>query len=231
MAPIDVAAVSAVAAVAGAAFLWLLYFDFKDSLRKEPRRLLLASYLLGGGAALLATGIFIVAERMGLPRVPGETGRQILLYCLLAVGPIEEGAKFLVARTIIFRWRAFDEKIDGLVYSAALAIGFATVENLFYWPHLEGLERYARALTSPLTHSLFSAIWGFGVSRAFFTDRPPLSRFLWQALPLILSMLLHGLYDALLLGWGATVPASATVLAIWVFVLWHGRRVARQTGL
>lgn len=228
MAQIDPSTFSAVAVLAGVALLWLLYFDLKDSLQKEPRHLLLASYALGGAAVLIASAAFALAEQLGLPRVPGDAPREVFIYCLLAVGPIEEGAKFLVARTVIFRWRAFDEKIDGLVYSAALGIGFASVESFFYWPYLDGMERLARAVTSPLTHALFAAIWGFGVSRAFFKARSSLERFLWQALPLLLSMALHGLYDGLLLAWGATIPASATILVIWMFVLWNGRRVLRQ---
>jgi RsiW-degrading membrane proteinase PrsW (M82 family) len=228
VASIGLSVASAVAIVAGAGLLWLLYFDFKDTIQKEPRHLLAASVALGGGSALLAMGAFVLAERLGLPRVPGDSTREIFAYCVLALGPIEEGAKFLVARTIIFRWHAFDEKIDGLIYSAALGIGFAAVENFFYWPHLGTVERLARAITSPLTHALFASIWGFGVSQALFTERPPLARFLWQALPLLLAMALHGLYDALLLAWGATVPASATILAIWIFVLWQGHRLVRQ---
>jgi len=225
---IDSSGAAAAAAVMGAGLLWLLYFDLKDSLQKEPRGLLLLALALGGVAALLAMGGFALAEQLGLPRAPGRSSGQILAYCVLAVGPIEEGAKFLVARTIVFRWRAFDERVDGLVYAAALAIGFAVVENFFYWPHLPPVERLARAITSPLTHSLFSAIWGLGVSHALVAARSPTARFLWQAGPLLLGMALHGLYDALLLAWGATFLASGTVLVIWIFVLWQGRRLVRS---
>ena len=216
------------AAIVGGALLWLIYFDFKDALQKEPRILLLAAFALGGLAALLGLGVYVVAGWLGLPTSPGHTTEQILLFCLLGVGPVEEGCKFLMARTVVFRWRAFDEKIDGLVYSAAVAIGFATFENflnLVYLPYLDGTEQLARAAVSPLTHSLFAAIWGFGVSRAFFGVRSRAARWLWQAGPLLVSMLLHGFYDALLIGWNATIPASATIALIWGFVLWNARRV------
>lgn len=216
------------AAIVGGALLWLIYFDFKDRLQKEPRLLLLAAFGLGGLSAVLGLGVYGLAEQVGFPASPGHTPGQILRFCLLGVGPVEEGCKFLVARALVFRWRAFDEKIDGLVYSAAVAIGFATFENflhLFYLPYLDTSEQLARAAVSPLTHSLFAAIWGFGVSRALFGVRSRLARWLWQAGPLVLSMLLHGFYDALLIGWDATLPASATVAVIWAFVLWNARRV------
>jgi RsiW-degrading membrane proteinase PrsW (M82 family) len=217
-------------AIVGAALLWLIYFDLKDSLQKEPRLLMLAAFALGGVAACLGLLIYAAAVRLGLPVDPGSTRSEIVLYCLLGVGPVEEGCKFLVARTIIFRWRAFDERIDGLVYSAALAIGFATLENFYFLidqPYLDVGEQLTRAAVSPLTHSLFAAIWGFGVSRAFFGVRSRRSRLLWQLFPLLLAMFLHGLYDALLLAGDATIPASATILVIWVFVIRNARRVLR----
>jgi RsiW-degrading membrane proteinase PrsW (M82 family) len=218
------------AAIVGGALLWLIYFDLKDSLQKEPRLLLLAAFGLGMVAALLGLLIYWAAEQLGLPVDPGGSRREILLYCFLGIGPIEEGCKFLLARTIIFRWRAFDERIDGLVYSAALAIGFATLENfyfLIYLPYLDVAEQLTRAAVAPLTHSLFAAIWGFGVSRAFFGVRSRRARLAWQIFPLLLAMFLHGLYDAFLLAWDAAIPASATIGIIWLFVIWNARRVLR----
>lgn len=220
----------AAAAIVGGALLWLIYFDLKDSLQREPRLLLLAAFGLGGVAAALGLLIYAGAQRLGLPTFPGSSRSGIVLYCLLGVGPVEEGCKFLLARTVIFRWRAFDERIDGLVYSAALAIGFATLENFYFLidlPYLDVSEQLTRAAVSPLTHSLFAAIWGFGVSRALLGVRSRLARLSWQALPLLLAMLLHGLYDAFLLAWGAVIPASLTILVIWVFVGWNARRLLR----
>jgi RsiW-degrading membrane proteinase PrsW (M82 family) len=218
-------------AIVGGALLWLIYFDYKDSIHKEPWGLLFAAFGLGAVASLLGLGTYVAIERLGLPAHPGNTPSDIMLYCLLVVGPIEEGCKFAVARAIVFRWRAFDERIDGLVYAAALSIGFATFENFLYLvhlPYLDEAEQLARAATSPLTHSLFAAIWGFGVSRALFDETTPLARWLWQAGSLTLAALLHGFYDGLLLGWNATIPASLTILLVWIVVSRTARRVVRQ---
>jgi RsiW-degrading membrane proteinase PrsW (M82 family) len=220
-------------AIVGAALLWLIYFDFMDSLHKEPRVLLAAAFALGAGAALLGLGVYAALERLGVPAIPGPAPKEILLYCLLVIGPVEEGCKFAVARAIVFRWRAFNEPIDGLVYAAALAIGFATFENLLYLvhlPYLDTSEQLARAATSPLTHSLFSAIWGFGVAHAAFDATSRWGRWRWQLGALVVSALLHGFYDALLLGWHATIPASATVLVIWIFVQRQALRFVRRTA-
>jgi len=210
--------------VAGGALFWLMYFDIKDRLRPEPRRLLVLAFVLGGGSAFLGIASYRLAAWCGWAD-PGTTRLSILLYCLLLVGPIEEGVKFLVARGLIFRWKQFDEPIDGLIYAAAVAIGFASVENLLYLPYLHWTEQLARALASPLTHSLFSAIWGFGTARAFFESRTRTSRLLWQALPLVLAMAVHGLYDYVLLAHGATFVSSGVALVLWVMLIVYARRM------
>lgn len=56
---------------------------------------------------------------------------QTLLHYLIAVSLVEESVKLLAV------WRAyrspeFDEVMDGIVYCATAALGFASVENVFY---------------------------------------------------------------------------------------------------
>lgn len=212
---------------AGGALFWLIYFDLKDRLQPEPRRLLVLAFALGGFSAVLGLGAYRLAAWIGLPDAPGSSAPEILIYCLALVGPIEEGVKFLVARGIIFRWRHFDEPIDGLIYASAVAIGFASLENVLYLPYLSWPEQLARALASPLTHSLFAALWGFGMSRARFSARTGLGRFLWQALPLLASMALHGLYDFFLLAFHATFVASGIALVLWLLLIRYARRAVR----
>ena len=205
----------------------MLYFDRKDSLKPEPRRLLLLAWGCGCGSAVLALILYWVAGLLGLPSWPGESRGEIALYCLALVGPVEEGAKFLAARLLVFRWRHFDERIDGMVYAGAVAIGFATVENLLYAQILPWPQQLARAVTSPLTHSLFAAIWGFGAAHALIVCRSKGCRLLWQLVPLVLAMAVHGLYDFFLLAFNATLPASAVILLLWVALILHSRRLVR----
>ena len=219
--------VGTVGVVVAGALLWLLYFNHKDSLKPEPRRLLLLAWCCGCASAFLGLFFYWLAGLLGLPSWPGESAGEIALYCLVLVGPVEEGAKFLMARFLIFRWRHFDERIDGMVYAAAVAIGFATVENLLYAPFLPWPQQLARAVASPLTHSLFAAIWGFGTAHALLVCRTRTARLLWQLIPLGLAMLAHGLYDFFLLAFDATFLASGVILLLWVVLIWNSRRLVR----
>jgi RsiW-degrading membrane proteinase PrsW (M82 family) len=216
--------------IIGGAILWLQYFDLKDGLRKEPRRMLLFGFVLGGVAAALATGTYDVLAQLGY-RGPSDAPIGQLAYFLGVVGPIEESAKFAVAWAVLFRTRWFDEPIDGLVYAAAVAIGFASFENALYALQVSWPTQLARAATTPLTHTVFSALWGFGSGHALLVEKRPLQRALWLVLPLVLASVAHGAYDAAVVTLNKPWLASLLVLAIWAFVIAHARRVVKERGV
>lgn len=214
-----------VGAVAAAGVLWSLYFRFKDRLRPEPLKAVIGAVALGGVAAGLAVAVFRLLAALGLPEEPPESALPLLAYCIAVIGAVEEGLKFAVVRVVVVRWREFDEVIDGLFYAAMAAIGFASVENLVragdaFWP-----EQLARAATLPLTHSVFAAVWGLPLAHAISIPRPASSRFMRQAAPLGLSMLMHGVYDFCLLAYDATIGASAVVLVLWGGMIWAAGRI------
>lgn len=211
--------------VAGAGLFWLQYFDLKDYLHPEPRRMLVLSYFLGAAAAGVGLAFYRIFEFFGVPDDPGNTPLAILLYCFLVVGLIEEGVKFAAARFIIFRTIHFDEPIDGLIYSSAIAIGFASIESLIYTPILTWPYQLARDVTAPLTHSLFSAIWGFGCAYAFFRSRTTVQKISWQIFSLVAAMTAHAIYDFFLLSENATYLASLITLVLWALLIWRARHI------
>jgi RsiW-degrading membrane proteinase PrsW (M82 family) len=219
--------VPGVGLASGGALFWLLYFDLKDRLHPEPRRLLVASFLLGGLATAVAALGYRGVELLGVPPAPRPETGELLAYCLGVVGPIEEGAKLLVAWLVVFRWREFDERIDGIVYAGAVAIGFASFENLVYARWLPPGEQLARALVSPLTHSLFAALWGVAAARAYIPRRPAPVRGLLLAGGWAAAALAHGLYDAALLAAGAPWLGALLVLALWLPLIVLARRLVR----
>ncbi len=212
--------------LAGSSLLWLHYFWLKDALRPEPRRRVLVAFLLGAPAVALALALYRLAEALGGPSSAPEDPAAAALYCLLMVGPIEEAAKFLAAGAIAFRWRCFDEPVDGIVYAGAVGIGFATVENVLYLPLLQPGQALARCLASPLTHALFASAWGVTAGHASFRVRSRAGRAAWIGGGLAFAMFAHGLYDALLFTSSLPVIASVVVLALWVALIWTTRRSA-----
>lgn len=218
----------AIGFVAAGSAAWLLYFGLKDRVVPEPRRRLAQAFGLGMVSAGLAWLGYWGASKVGFPPSPPEDPAALIAYCMFVVGVVEEGAKFLVARLVCFRWKEFDERIDGLIYSSAVALGFAAVENVLFLRALPWTDGLVRAIVSPLTHALFAAVWGFGASHALLATRTRAERFVWQAVPLALAMALHGMYDIAVLVEHLTPFAAAIVAGLWAFVIWNARRLARR---
>jgi RsiW-degrading membrane proteinase PrsW (M82 family) len=123
---------------------------------------------------------------------------------------------------VIYRSQYFDEEVDGLVYASAIATGFSAVENILYVPGQQWNVTAGRSLSAPLSHSLFSAIWGFGLARARVRARPG-RIWLWQAGSFAAAAAAHGFYDFVLFTWNAPWLSGALVLALWMGVLLYVR--------
>ena len=210
--------------VLASALLWMQYVDCKDRLRHEPRARLLTAFFLGIVAWLAALLFFILLEKAGVAGVESGGRAWKALYCFGLIGPVEEGAKLSVACLFVFRWREFDEPIDGFVYAAAISLGFASVENFYNVPTLPRWEQLARAATVPLTHSLFAAVWGFGIAHARMCVAPGGRRMAWYVGASLGAMLLHGLYDFLLFACHAAWASSGLILVLWCLVIRQARR-------
>ncbi|UCD73575.1 MAG: PrsW family intramembrane metalloprotease, partial [Candidatus Bathyarchaeota archaeon] len=90
---------------------------------------------------------------------------QVLLHYLVVVALVEEAAKFSAVLRA-YRSSEFDEIMDGMVYSATAALGFATVENVFYVLS-GGLQTgILRAILSVPGHGLNGSMMGYYLGRA-----------------------------------------------------------------
>ena len=117
--------------------------------------------------------------------------------CFLVIGPCEELAKFLAVRLFVYRNKEFNEPLDGIIYAAAAALGFASLENVLYvidWHtgHVQWGALGIRSLLALPGHVIFATTWGYALGRQKFDPR-------YRVWPMVmLAALLHGLYDFLL---------------------------------
>lgn len=198
---------------------WFGYLYHKDRYVPEPIPVLLFSYLAGIAAGFGCSFLYDLTVSIGLPHDPwamAENNRGgFLLYCLLVIGPVEEICKFLPFWLMCMRFKTFDEPIDGFIYASFIALGFASYENVIYFQFLEGFELYGRAIASPLVHTMFASIWGYACSKSHLAGG---LKFFPVAMALLVSALVHGIYDFF-----ATDPALRLGAALAIFLIWSWR--------
>jgi RsiW-degrading membrane proteinase PrsW (M82 family) len=201
-------------------FFWGAYHYYKDRHKPEPILMLVLAVVLGYLSAYIGLIMYGLLQAAGLNHDPVSLAEQSLVglfwYTILVIGPVEEFAKFLPFALILARTRHFDEELDGIIYAAFIALGFALHENRYYLSVLDGGTAVARSLVSPIIHALFASIWGYAYG---FSGRYKLPSSVVILLGLLLSMFLHGLYDFYAFAisfYGALCPPFI-VLMIWIW--------------
>ncbi|TET68133.1 MAG: PrsW family intramembrane metalloprotease [Candidatus Aminicenantes bacterium] len=200
------------------AIFWICYFYYKDRFQPEPIRNLGISYLLGIATAFACIKFYGLLPFVGLPddlsALMNSHRIQFLLYSLGVTGVVEEFFKLLPFLFIITRFKAFDEKIDGIIYASMIALGFASFENISYLAYMDGLELVGRAFASPLTHTIFSSIWGYAIGVARIYKKSILIASLWS---ILLAAFIHGIFNFFTTSPALRLLSALVILLIWIW--------------
>ncbi len=188
---------------------------FTDRYDKEPISLLMKVFVLG---ALSVIPTAIVERFLSSFNIfGGLLGAAYTAF--IVAGLTEEYFKRAVVLKTAFPHKAFDEKLDGIVYASFSALGFATVENVMYVvfrftanPHI-GLYR---GVFSVPAHMLFAITMGYYLSLARFAHSGKENR-MYLRKAFIVPALLHGGFNFILM---ANIPAVFFVLIPYVIYLW-----------
>ncbi|MES2617565.1 MAG: PrsW family intramembrane metalloprotease [Bacteroidota bacterium] len=171
-----------------------LYIYHKDKYDKEPKRLLIAAFLLG--IVSTVPTIFISRWFANLSGLYENHSSLVLLltYSVLGIGLVEELSKFIFVR-IFYKHPAFDHPFDGVVYSVMVSMGFATLENIQYV--IEGGMQTAllRMFISVPAHAAFAVVMGFYMGKAKFSQHS----LPFLLLAIIIPSIYHGLFDFFLI--------------------------------
>ncbi|MFK7802540.1 MAG: PrsW family intramembrane metalloprotease [Anaerolineae bacterium] len=141
-----------------------------DRYEKEPLWLLSAAFLWGAIpaviVALIFNGIFGVPFYLLLDEQAATAATASFVAPL-----VEESAKGLALIGILYFWRShIDSILDGIIYGAMIGLGFAMIENIFYFVQ-SPVDEFnflvvMRAYIFGLNHSFFTAIIGIGIAVA-----------------------------------------------------------------
>lgn len=160
----------------------------KDKFEKEPPAFLITAFVLGMVAIVPA----ILIEYSGAVfSVYGDSTVMTLIYAFIVIGFTEEFCKFFVLRFYAYKKPEFNEPFDGITYSVMVAMGFATLENIFYVFQFGMSNAFWRMFTAVPAHASFGIVMGYYAGLAKFSLNPKSLLFRgW-----FYAALLHGAYD------------------------------------
>lgn len=194
------------------ALIWLWFFLREDRTHPEPRWLIVAAFLAGMVAVLLALPTEMVlkcAAAGSWPETIWSSPLKTLAYCrsvgghdpILLWAAAEELLKYVVALSAILWRRAVDEPVDAMIYLITVALGFAALETGLFLlgPLGRGdisggiLTGNLRFVGAALIHTLSSAVVGFSIAAAFY--RSYMTQLISLCTGLILAIVLHALFN------------------------------------
>lgn len=188
----------------------LLYIYKKDKYQKEPFGLLMKAFF--GGILSGITTIVVLTLLSPLQITHFNSPLQDALYnafCMAALP--EELFKLLFLYWFIWKSEAFDEYYDGIEYAAFVGLGFAGLENIIYVMQGGLGVAVSRAIFAVPAHFFFAIIMGYFFSFARFR---PWKKNFYLLLAYICPVLMHGIYDFILMYNDALSETSTGIIAI-----------------
>jgi RsiW-degrading membrane proteinase PrsW (M82 family) len=179
------------AAIAPCAF-WLFMIYRWDKYKPEPRGLVIRIFFYG---MVIAIPVAFIEHWLYPGDIQNITSVATAAYVSFGiVGVVEETAKFSVVRLGVYNSPHFEEPADGLIYSAAAALGFASLENVVYVLTFGWQVLLVRGLVSNIVHFLFAAAWGYPLA----LGKLKMASKGWVPVGLVIAILAHGVFDFLL---------------------------------
>lgn len=221
-------------------FLFATFVYWLDRYEKEPRMLLGGAFFWG--AVIAAGAAFLINTVLGLGvyyLTGSETAADVSTTSIIAP-VIEETLKGMaVLLVFLLARKEFDSILDGIVYAAITALGFAATENSYYiytMGYLEdgyaGLVQLAsiRIFLVGWQHPFYTAFIGIGLAMARLTRNGGL-RLFFPLLGLGAAILTHALHNTMAQFLSGLVGLALTSLMDWtgwllllgfiIFMIWR----------
>lgn len=228
-------------------FVFAAFVYWLDRYEKEPKLLLGAAFIwgvviAGGGAYILNTAVGI-----GVYSLTGSVNAADFSTTSIAAPIIEEALKGLAVLAVFLMFRKeFDSVLDGIVYGAITAMGFAAIENVLYiyrngyqdggWEGFWTLV-FIRVILVGWMHPFFTAFTGIGLAVARIS-RNTLVKIIAVPAGYTVAVLLHAFHNTFssLIGGGGgfilgLIADYIGYFFMAVFIIWmiaHERNILKR---
>lgn len=206
------------------AVILLLFVYAKDKYEKEPVKTYLTAVIMGfvSIGVVLGFDLWLMRDFYGI--------KAAIYNSFVTSALTEEGVKYLFLFLLTFKNPNLNKPMDGIVYAAAVSLGFAAAENLIYV-----LDPLKGGFSTAVMRSVFSVPGHcvFGIAMGVFYERAVLlgkraDYFYAFAIP----FLMHGIYNFILLGYSFfSVFFIPYVIYLYMFGIRSlERRIKKQTS-
>lgn len=169
----------------------IFYIYLKDKYEKEPKRLLIISFILGAVVSVITTLILYSIFDIVIPLNDKYSVWEQFKQAFFVVGFSEELSKYLIVLLFAQTHKEFNEPFDGIVYAVMVSMGFAATENIMYVWNGGASTALVRAFTAVPAHATFGILMGYFMGKAKFSNK----KALLNLAGLGLAILFHGAYD------------------------------------
>jgi protease PrsW len=200
---------------------------YLDRLEPEPPGGLVFVFVWGAGVAALIglIGKGDGSQLLTTPELRSGGFAAASLVAVVGVAALEETLKGVaLVGLLLLRPQEIDGISDGVVYGSMVGLGFALIENIYYYTQATrfGFSDLAttfllRGMVSPVCQALFASMIGAGVAYAVTSNR----RRRWWAVGAgwVAAVALHALWNASLTAAVSRLALTYAVLAVIVVIL------------
>jgi RsiW-degrading membrane proteinase PrsW (M82 family) len=225
--------------------LYVILVIWIDRYEAEPFWMLATAFLWGALVAPFFAFLFNTLGQAVVSEIAGDKNAGEL-YALVISAPIveESGKAAILFLFFFFKKDEFDGVIDGIVYGALVALGFAMTENIHYYgtAALKGTDQltlvfFIRGAMAPFSHPLFTSMTGIGLGLARQTNNLAV-KLITPVVGFMMAMCMHSIWNGsgALFGGGGflltyiliMVPAFLILLVVIAVSLRREGQVVRE---
>jgi len=225
--------------------LYVILVLWIDRYEAEPLWMLATAFFWG---ALVATffAFLLNTTSQGIVGSLANANAGQAFAAVISAPIVEEIGKAFIL-LIFFFWKKdeFDGVIDGIVYAAMVALGFAMTENILYYGKAAAaggggaltLTLIIRGFFAPFSHPLFTSLTGIGLGLARQSNNLAV-KLITPVIGLLMAVFMHSIWNGSAVFGGSgifvltyilvMVPAFIIMLVVISFALRREGQVVRQ---
>jgi len=207
-----------------------------DRWEPEPPGVLAAAFLWGAGVATIVSLVINTSASLLVSSTTGSVSGGEFVSAVVTAPIVEESTKGLGVLIIFLLWRrTFNGAVDGIVYAAVVAAGFAFAENILYFVQYSDallVTFLMRGIASPFAHVTFTACTGLAIG-ASVRMRSNLAWMWTTPLGLACAIMLHSFWNGILtsdpsLYFFVAIPFFIAAIGLVLWLRWSERMTMRQ---